>query len=90
MAQIASITLQNNDDARPIIEAILADNPAATVMTMPGAVKIDCVDRLVVNRGSVEDRIGRTWDPQELHLVLVSMAGNVDEDDDYFALQWTH
>lgn len=89
MAQIASITLQNNDEARPIIDAILTDNPQATVLNMPGAVKIDSVDRLVVNRASVEERIGRTWDPQELHLVLVSMAGNVDEDDDYFALQWT-
>lgn len=90
MAQIASITLQNNDEARPIIEAILADNPGTRVLNMPGAVKIDRDDSLIVNRASVEERIGRTWDPQELHLVLISMAGNVDEDDDYFALSWKH
>jgi phenol/toluene 2-monooxygenase (NADH) P2/A2 len=88
MPAIASITLQNVDAARPIIEAILADNPGADVLTMPGAVKIDCAHRLVVNRGSVESRIGRSWDPQEIHLVLISMAGNLDEDDDYFALEW--
>ena len=90
MVQLASLTLQNNDDARPIIEAVIADNPGVRVLTMPGAVKLDCDGRLVVNRASVEERIGRAWDPQEIHLVLVSMAGNLDEDDDHFALVWHH
>lgn len=90
MTQLASITLQNTDDARPIIEAILADNPGTQVMTMPGAVKLDRERRIVVNRASVEERLGREWDPQEIHLVLISMAGNLDEDDDYFALEWNN
>jgi phenol/toluene 2-monooxygenase (NADH) P2/A2 len=90
MAQIASITLLNNSDAQPVIEAIVADNPGVRVLNMPGAVKLDCVDELVVNRASVEERIGRTWDPQEIHLVIISMAGNLDEDDDRFALSWKH
>lgn len=88
MSQIASITLQDNDDARPIIDAILADNPGVRVMHMPGAVKLDRDNSIVVNRASVEERLGRAWDPQELHLVIISMAGNLDEDDDYFALEW--
>lgn len=90
MAQIASITLQQNDDARPVIEAIIADNPGVRILNMPGAVKLDCVDTLVVKRTSVEERIGRTWDPQEIHLVIISMAGNLDEDDDQFVLTWRH
>ncbi|MFS8038963.1 MULTISPECIES: MmoB/DmpM family protein [unclassified Xanthobacter] len=90
MAQIASITLLHNDDARPIIEAILADNPGCRVLNMPGAVKLDRDDELVVRRASVEARIGRAWDPQELQLVIVSMAGNLDEDDDHFTLSWKH
>lgn len=90
MAQIASITLLQNDDARPIIEAILADNPGVRVLTMPGAVKLDRDDELVVNRASVEARLGRPWDPQEIQLVLISMAGNLDEDDDWFKLSWKH
>jgi phenol hydroxylase P2 protein len=89
MSQLVSITLQSTDDARPIIEAIIADNPGVAVTTMPGCVKLDCEGRLVVRRDSVSDRIGREWDPQEIHLSLVSMAGNLDEDDDYFALAWT-
>ncbi len=90
MAQIASITLLHNDDARPIIEAILADNPGVRVLNMPGAVKLDRDDELVINRASVEERLGRSWEPQEIQLVLISMAGNLDEDDDHFTLSWKH
>jgi phenol hydroxylase P2 protein len=90
MMQVASLTLQHNDDAQPIIEAILADNVGARVLSMPGAVKIDCDMELVVNRASVEQRLGRVWDPQEIHLVLISMAGNLDEDDDTFKVSWKH
>ena len=88
MASNVSITLQNNDDARGIIEAIVADNPGAHVADYPSMVKIDVAGRLVVNRASVEERIGRAWDVQELQLTLVSMSGNVDEDDDHFILEW--
>lgn len=90
MAQVASLTLLHNDDARPIIEAILADNPGVRVLNMPGAVKLDRDGALVVKRASVEERLGRTWDPQEMHLVIVSIAGNLDEDDDQFAVSWKH
>lgn len=90
MAQVASITLLHNVDARPIIEAIMAGNPGVRVLNMPGAVKLDCDDEIVVKRASVEERLGRNWDPQEIHLVLISMAGNLDEDDDQFALSWKH
>lgn len=90
MSRIVSITLQNTDAARAIIDAITEDNPGSTVHTYPGIVKIDREGSLTIRRESVESRIGRVWDPQELHLSVVSMAGNVDEDDDYFSLAWTH
>ncbi len=90
MAQIASLTLYHNDEARPIIDAIIADNPGIRVMNIPGAVKLDCDGSLTVNRSSVEARLGRSWEPQELQLVLISMAGNLDEDDDHFTLSWRH
>jgi phenol hydroxylase P2 protein len=90
MAQVASITLLQNDDARPIIEAILADNPGVRVMNLHGAVKLDCDNTITINRASVEERLGRAWEPQEIQLVLVSMAGNLDEDDDHFTLSWRH
>jgi len=90
MAQVASLTLLHNDDARPIIDAILADNADVRVLDMPGCVKLDRDIELVVNRASVEERLGRPWDPQEIHLVIVSMAGHLDEDDDRFAVSWKH
>ena len=48
MAQIASITLVQTDEARPIIEAIMADNPGVRVLNMPGAVKLDCDGKITV------------------------------------------
>lgn len=88
MSGNVSITFQNNDDARPIVAAILEDNPAAEASNLPGIVTIKCPERLVVKRESVEERIGRDWDPQELHLTLVTLAGSLDEDDDEFVLHW--
>lgn len=80
------LALQNNEEARPLIEAIEQDNEQATVQHFPAMVKIDCPRRLVVNRATVEDLIGRDWDPQEIHINLISLSGNVEEDDDSFAL----
>ncbi len=83
-----SITLQNTEDARPIVEAILADNPGAVVNHFPAMVKIDCPGKLTIKAESVSDRVGRDWDPQELHLSVISLSGNIDEDDDIFELAW--
>jgi len=83
-----SITLQNTGDAQPIIEAIEQDNPTAVVNHYPAMVKIDCPDRLIVKGATVSEKIGRDWDVQELHLNLISLAGNIDEDDDQFVLAW--
>ncbi|MFC7050130.1 MmoB/DmpM family protein [Emcibacter nanhaiensis] len=88
MSRNVSITLQNNDEARPIIEAIEQDNPDATVNIYPAMVKIDCDGRLIVKQSTVEELIGRDWDVQELHLSVISLAGNVDEEDDYLELSW--
>lgn len=80
------LALQNNEEARALIEAIELDNPDATVTHYPAMVKIDCPRRLSVNRETVEDLIGRSWDPQEIHINLVSLSGNVEEDEDRFSL----
>lgn len=88
MTQNVSITFQNTEDARPIIDAITADNPEAIVQHFPAMVKIDCPGRLTIQAASVGDRLGRDWDPQELHLSVISLSGNIDEDDDHFDLAW--
>lgn len=81
------IALQNNEEARPIIEAIEQDNPHATVNHFPAMVKIDAPGKIVVKRETVEELIGREWDPQEIHISLVSISGNVDETEDEFILE---
>jgi|TARA_R110002072_G_scaffold91266_1_gene203639 phenol hydroxylase P2 protein len=82
------LILQDNEDARPIIEAVELDNPKANIQYQPGMVRMEGAGKLVVNRETVEEQIGRDWDVQELHLNLVSLAGNVDEDEDKFELSW--
>jgi len=80
------IALQANDDTRPIVEAIGSDNPHAAISDYPAMVKIDAPGRIVIKRSSVEERLGRAWDVQELHLNLISLSGNIDETDDEFRL----
>jgi phenol hydroxylase P2 protein len=82
------IALQTTDVSRSIVDAIVADNPLASVTEYPAMVKIDVPGRLVIRRESVEERLGRRWDLQELHLNLISLSGNIDETDDEFSLQW--
>ena len=84
----AFIIVQDNEDARPIIEAIEQDNEGVNVQYQPGMVRMERAGSLIVKRETVEQLIGREWDIQEMHLVLISIAGNVDEDDDKFELSW--
>lgn len=88
MAQNVSITLQNTDEGRAIATAILADNPEASVNNMPSLTKINCPGRLEIRRDSVEAQLGRDYDLQELQLSLISLAGNVDEDDERIIIAW--
>lgn len=85
-----SITIHNNDECRGLIKAIQQDNPNSTSHIYPGLVKIDCPNELIIRRESVEAEIGRSWDVNEIHLAVISLSGNVDEDDDYFLIKWNH
>ena len=78
------IALQNSETARAIVD----DNPEATVTDYPAMVKIDAPGRIVIRRESVEARVGRPWDTQEIHLSLISLSGNIEESDDEFSLHW--
>lgn len=82
------IAFQANEDTRPIVDAILADNPAATAEDMPAMVKISAEGSLTINRETVEEQVGRSFDLQELHINLITLSGHVDEDDDRVLLSW--
>lgn len=82
------IAFQDNEESRPVVEAILADNPQATAVHSPGLVKIDAPGRMVVRRATIEDLVGRSYDLQQIHVNLITLSGNVDEDDDELSLSW--
>lgn len=84
------IAFQANEEARAIVEAILADNPRAQAVHSPGLVKIDAPDSLTIRRETIEGLTGRPFDLQQLHLNLVTLSGHIDEDDDQFSLSWRH
>lgn len=84
------IAFQANEESRPVVDAIVADNPEAQVVYSPGLVKIDAPGRLVIRRESIEEQIGRAFDLQQIHINLVTLSGNIDEDDDQFTLSWKH
>lgn len=82
------IALQSNEDTRPIIDAILADNPQAVANRQPAMVKIDAPDRMVIRRETIEENLGRAFDLQEIHVNLITIGGQVEEDDDTLTLHW--
>ena len=63
-------------------------NPGAMVVDQPSMVKIDVPNRLVIKRETVEEKMGRSFDLQELQLHLITISGHLDETDDEFTLSW--
>ncbi len=84
------IAFQKNEETRSIIEAILADNPNATVDDQPGMVRIDAPNTMTIKRETVEEVMGRRFNLQELHINLITLTGHIDETDDEFTLSWKH
>jgi phenol hydroxylase P2 protein len=84
------IAFQHNEESRPVVDAIVADNPTAVVVHSPGLVKIDAPDSLQIRRATIEELTGRPYDLQALHVNLVTLSGHIDEDDDQLTLSWKH
>ena len=88
MASHAFIAFQKNEESRCIVEAVVEDNPGAIVSDQPAMVKVDVPGQLVIRRATVEDKMGRNFDLQELQLHLITISGHLDETDDEFTLSW--
>lgn len=84
----AFIAFQKNDDTRCIVEAIVEDNPDAIINEQPAMVKVDVPGKLVIRRATVEEKMGREFDLQELQLYLITISGHLDETDEEFTLSW--
>ena len=44
--------------------------------------------RMVIRRATIEELVGRPFDLQQIQVNLVTLSGNVDEDDDELSLSW--
>lgn len=88
MSQKVFMAFQDNDNARYLIDAIVKDNPEAEVQHSPAMIRITAEKRLVINRETMEETLGRDWEVQEMLLEVISVGGNVDEDDDHFIVSW--
>jgi len=84
------IAFQANEDSRPIVDAILHDNPHASAVYSPGLVKIDAPDSLTIKRATIEEQLGRSFDLQQIHVNLVTLSGHIDEDEEHLTLSWKH
>ena len=82
------LALQDNDVSRYIIEAIEQDNPEATIQSLPAMIRVENVGRLVVRAETVSEKLGQDWDIQALQLNMITLGGNVEEDEDSFTLMW--
>ena len=88
MTSLVYIAFQDNDNARYIVEAIAEDNPHAEVQYQPAMIRVQAEQRLEIQRATVEEKIGRTWDVQEMLIDVITLGGNVEEDEDSFTLHW--
>ena len=87
--RIVGIDVQDNDEARPIVEAIERDNPEATIRRMPGMLKVQVPREMVVRRTTVEEILGREWDTNEFQMSIISLVGNIAEwDEDEILIKW--
>ncbi len=84
------IAFQDNDESRPVVDAIIQDNPAALLTRSPGLVKIDSPSRLVIKRETIEAMTEQDFDLQRIHINLITLSGHIDEDDDEISLTWKH
>ena len=88
MTSLVYIAFQDNDNARYIVEAIAEDNPHAEVQYQPAMIRVQAEQHLAIQRATVEEKIGRTWDVQEMLIDVITLGGNVEEDEDSFTLHW--
>lgn len=82
------LALQDNDTSRYIVEAIEEDNPEVNVEYLPAMIRVESESDLIIKAETVTEKLGQDWDIQSLQLNMITLGGNVEEDDDTFRLHW--
>lgn len=88
MTSLVYMNLQDTDYARSIVDAIVQDNPHAEIQHQPSMIRIEAKSRLDIRRETVEQLTGSPWDIQEMLMYVITLGGNVVEEDDSFSLYW--
>ncbi|MDB5080621.1 MAG: monooxygenase component MmoB/DmpM [Chloroflexi bacterium] len=84
------VDLQDHEEARGIVKAIVRDNPEAKVSQIPGVIKVTCHHQLQINRATVEQELRHEWDTQEFNMSIISYIGDIQEwDDDHILVKWS-
>ncbi len=83
------LDLTNCPESEAILEAIEQDNENVKITRFPGYVKVEAINRLVINKESVEEFLGDDWETEDLQLAVTSYYGFMaDWDDEHIVLQW--
>jgi len=90
MTSLVYMNLQDTDYARSIVDAIVQDNPHAEIQHQPSMIRIAAEGRLDIRRDTVEQLTGSPWDIQEMLMYVITLGGNVVEEDDSFSLYWNN
>lgn len=85
-----SLDLMDGEEARAVAEAARADNVGVEVVEMPGYITLRCLDRMVINQETVEEMLGRPWNPRDLQGLLSAYAGTITSSgqDGRWVLEW--
>lgn len=78
------------DVVEAIIEAAIQDNQGVEVEDFSTYKKIKAPSKLIIRRETVEEKIGRDWSLDEIHLYMASCFGMIkeDEEDEAIVLYW--
>ncbi|MCL6625362.1 MmoB/DmpM family protein [Alicyclobacillus shizuokensis] len=90
--QYVGVDLDKNGGAvtDAVVEAIQQDNPGVELVDFNIYVKVKAPQRMIIRRQLVEDILGRNWDLQELHMVMASYFGFIEEwDEEKLVIRWS-
>ncbi|MDP4103649.1 MAG: MmoB/DmpM family protein [Bacillota bacterium] len=84
-----ALDLNCGEVTEAIIEAIELDNENVVVTRLPERIKVEVLNKLVINRETVEDCLDENWQTKDLQLIVQSYFGFLgDWDDNHIVLQW--
>lgn len=84
-----ALHMSYGDVTGAIIEAIKLDNENVVITRLPENIRVEVLNKLVINRETVEDCLDGNWQTKDLRRVAKSYYGFFgDWDEDRIILQW--